>query len=189
MVMPELSRQWTREEVLNLPDDRNRYELVDGELLVSPSPRWLHQFAVGELYALISRYVREQHVGVTTFSPADLSLGSGQLLQPDLFVASLRADGRVPLEWSEVHVPLLVAEVLSLSTARHDRMTKRRRYQRSGVPEFWIVDTDARVFERWTPSNTKRQVLDRTIRWRPEGVSDALEIDLPAYFRDVWGER
>ena len=188
MGMPDATRVWTREEVLALPDDGNRYELVDGELLVSPSPRGIHQRAVLGLYRIIDPYVRVQGAGLTMLAPADLDLGSGQLVQPDLFVVPLLADGREPLEWPDFGIPILVVEVTSPSTARYDRITKRYRFQRSGVSEYWIVDTDARTVERWTPGDTRPEVLDERISWGPPGAADQLIIDLAPYFRGAWGE-
>ncbi len=188
MGMPETLRRWTREEVLALPDDGNRYELIDGELLVSPSPRGIHQRGVWALYDRIAPYVRQFRFGVTGLAPADLDLRSGQLSQPDLFVVRHQADGRVPLEWPEYGIPILIIEVGSPSTARYDRITKRRRYQRSEVAEYWIVDLDARIVERWRPADERPEVLDTAIVWHPEGAPEQLEIDLVGYFREVWAE-
>jgi Uma2 family endonuclease len=188
MVMPDTLRVWTREEVLALPDDGNRYELIDGELLVSPSPRGIHQRAVLKLYARVEPFVRTHRIGVTMLAPADLDLRSGHLVQPDLYVVPMRPDGREPIEWPEYDIPFLIAEVTSPSTARYDRITKRQRFQRSGVAEYWIVDADARVVDRWTPSDTRPEVLNERLSWRPGGVSAPLVIDLIAYFREVWGE-
>ncbi len=187
MGMPDLARTWTRDDVLALPDDGNRYELVDGELLVSPSPRGLHQRAVVSLFRLVDPYVRANRLGAVCLAPADLDLRSGQLVQPDLFVGGL-IDGREPIEWADFKIPILVAEVLSPSTARYDRVTKRRRYQRSGIPTYWIIDLDARVVEVWFPGAQKAVMTDAMLSWAPDGVSDALAIDLPGYFREVWAE-
>ena len=188
MVMPDTIRVWTREEVLALPDDGNRYELIDGALLVSPSPRAIHQFAVMRMYDRVAPYVRDYQIGVVMVAPADLDLGSGQLVQPDLHVAPRRPDGRQPREWPEFGIPCLVVEVTSPATARYDRITKRRRFQRSGVAEYWIVDADARVIERWTPGDVRPEVLDVRVSWQPAGAHAPLTIDLAAYFREVWGE-
>ena len=188
MVMPGTTHRWTREEVLALPDDGNRYELIDGALLVSPSPRAVHQWAVLRLYERVASYVRAHRLGATMLAPADLDLRSGQLVQPDLYVVPLRPDGRVPLAWPEFDVPFLIAEVTSPSTARYDRITKRQRFQRSGVAEYWIVDPDARTVERWTPDDARPEVLHETVTWQPRGDVEPLVIDVPGYFRDVWGE-
>jgi Uma2 family endonuclease len=188
MGMPNVARRWTREEVLALPNDGNRYELVDGELLVTPSPRGVHQRGVWRLYDRIAPYVRSHRLGVAGLAPADLDLAGGQLLQPDLFVAGLAA-GKEPIEWADYPVPLLVVEVLSPSTARHDRITKRLRYQRSGVDEYWIVDLDARIVERWRPDDERPEILSEVLPWQATDGLDPLTIDLPMYFGEVWVER
>jgi len=186
MGMPA-TRIWTRAEVLALPDDGQRHELVDGELLVTPSPRYAHQFGVGELHVLLVPYVRAHSLGRVSMSPADLDLQSGHLIQPDLFVASL-VDGNLPQRWEDVGIPTLVVEVLSPSTAQVDRLIKRRLYQRVGVLTYWIVDLDGRVVEVWTPGADRPVVVDGELIWHPDPAVPALAVDLPAYFRRVWGE-
>jgi Uma2 family endonuclease len=99
-----------------------------------------------------------------------------------------KPDGREPIEWPDFEIPFLIVEVISPSTARYDRLTKRRRYQRSGVAEYWIVDLDARVVERWRPADERPEVLDTRIVWEVQALSEPLELDLPAYFREVWAE-
>jgi Uma2 family endonuclease len=181
--MPALdhARRWTRAEVLALPDDGNRYELVDGELLVSPGPRPLHQRAINHLSHALTTYVRAHGLGAVYCSPADLDLGSGQLVQPDIFVTSRRGF----TEWTEVGMPSLVIEVLSPSSVVADRLTKRVRYQRSGVPLYWIVDLDARRVETWTPLADRPAVVADTLTWQPDPAAPALELDLPTYFAET----
>src|ERR1043166_5717014 len=135
MGMPEAVHRWTREEVLALPDDGNRYELVNGELLVPPAPSAIHQEAVLTLYRHIHPYVSPRHLGHVMLSPADLDLGRGQSVQPDLLVVPL-VGGRKPLDWRQYGVPLLIAEVSSPSTARYIRGIKRKEYQEAGVADY-----------------------------------------------------
>jgi len=97
-------------------------------------------------------------------------------------------EGREPIEWPEFGVPILIAEVLSPSTARDDRLRKRRRYQESGVETYWIIDIDARLVERWHPASSQPEIIDQSLEWHPNPIAPALVIDLPAYFRSVWGE-
>jgi Uma2 family endonuclease len=185
MGMPETgSQRWTREMVLALPDDGKRYELFDGELVVTPAPTGPHQVALVRLYDAIGPYVRAQKLGETLWSPADLSLGGDQLSQPDLFVVPFLPPG---LKWEEFPDPILVIEVLSPSTARYDRIVKRRRFQLAGIPEYWIVDLDSRVVERWRPGDERPEVLDSILVWWPEGSSSQLEINLPGLFKSIWG--
>jgi Uma2 family endonuclease len=184
--MPDLLKRWTREDVLALPDDGNRYELVDGELLVTPSPRLLHQCGVMELVRIVDPYVRRHRLGLTCLAPCDLDLRTGQLVQPYLFVSRL-VEGRRPAEWTEVRIPLLVAEILSPSTARYDRVVKRALYQRSQVPHYWAVDLDGRLVERWGPGDTRPEILVDRLIWQPDSRVAPLVVDLPAYFTEVWG--
>ena len=185
MGMPGTAGNWTREEVLALPDDGNRYELFDGELLVTPAPTAPHQIAVTLLFRALDPFVDRHEVGLTLTAPADLPLGGHQLSQPDLFVVPGLPEDR---SWERFPNPILVIEVLSPSTARYDRLVKRRRFQRTGIPEYWIVDLDARVVERWRPTDDRPEILDERVRWQPEGASEPLEIDLPRLFDAVWGK-
>jgi Uma2 family endonuclease len=185
MGMPDMAQKWTREMVLALPDDGNRYELFDGELLVTPAPAGLHQLAVVRLYDLVAPYVRTHRLGETMLSPADLHLGGNQLSQPDLFVVPSLPPDR---SWDAFPNPILIAEVLSPSSARFDRITKRRRFQRAGIPEYWVVDLDARTIERWRPQDDRPEILDDRLIWEAAGAAAALEIDLPAVFQSIWGQ-
>lgn len=187
MGMPDLARRWTREEVLALPDDGIRYELLDGRLLVTPSPRPIHQLAVGALYERIQPYLRRHGLGVAFLSPADLDLRSDQSLQPDLFVAVLPPSPG-ELAWSDVGIPPLVVEVVSPATALNDRNRKRIRYQQSGVAEYWIVDLDARLIERWKPTDHRPEILTGCLEWQPNPTEPPLAFELSDYFREVWRE-
>lgn len=185
MGMPHATGRWTAELVRAMPDDGNRYELIEGQLLVTPAPRGLHQVAVRELMRRLDPWVSATPGVDLLFSPADLSLGEDELLQPDLFVYRTAA-GTQLRDWSDITALLVVVEVLSPSTARYDRQLKRRRYQRAGVPEYWIVDLDARVVERWRPADARPEVVTDHLVWRPDGEA-ALTIDLAAYFTSVCG--
>ena len=185
MGMAQASNIWTAERVRALPDDGKRYELVDGALLVTPSPSWAHQMAVTELFRLLDRYTRPNAVGRVCFAPADISLGEDEVLQPDLFVVPAALS---PRSWQGVRALLLAIEVLSPATARYDRLVKRRRYQRAPVPEYWIVDLDARLVERWRPDDTRPEILIETLEWAPVPELTPLVIELPAFFAEVWGE-
>lgn len=184
MPAKNLRRRWTREEVLALPDDGNRYELVDGELLMTPSPRMPHQDASSELEVILHHYVNENGVGKLHHSPADLELRSGQVVQPDIFVSSL-INGRRAREWSEVGIPLLIIEVLSPNYESHDREVKRVLYQRLGVPVYWIVDLGARAVEVWTPRATRPRIETARLEWRPNPAIAPLEIDLVRFFSSL----
>ena len=187
MRMPDTARRWTRDEVLALPRDGNQYELLDGELLVTPSPSLVHQRAIRELFLRLHPFVARHGLGELVFSPADVDLRSGQFLQPDLFV--VQPSGVAPAaHWSDFRIPLLVVEVLSPSTAFTDRNRKRTRFLESGVAEYWVVDTDARRIERWRPGGQRAEILAERLEWQPDRTLPAHVIALPEYFRDVWRE-
>ncbi len=181
------ARRWTRDAVLALPDDGRRRELIDGELVVTPSPSDSHQRAVGELYFLLRLALSRtpETAASLLFSPADISLGEDEILQPDLFIYRT-ASGRIR-EWSDIASLLVAIEILSPSTARYDRGLKRLRYQRARVPEYWIVDLDGRVVERWRPDDARPEVLADRLQWS-SGDGAEVNLDLEAFFREVAGE-
>src|SRR5688500_2193171 len=181
MGMPAAETEWTVEMVRAIPDDSNRYQVVDGELFVTPSPSWRHGDVVVELALIISKYLSESSVGHLKVSPQDVELDYRTLVEPDLFVVPL-VDGKKPRVWEDVRQLLLVIEVLSPSTARLDRRVKRERYQRDGVPEYWIVDVDARLIERWRPNDERPEIASEMIEWQAVGATDPLRIQLPELF-------
>ena len=157
---------WTAEMVRELPDDGNRYEVVYGELLVTPAPRFDHQLLVSRLFLPLGNYLTHEPVGIVLTSPADISWGRDVLVQPDLFVVPF-AEAQTR-DWSRLRSLLLVIEVLSPSTTRADRFTKRRRYQEAGVPLYWVVDGTEQHVEVWTPDAAfpaiERERLDVRLR-------------------------
>ena len=132
---------YTAEMVRALPDDGNRYETVHGELLVTPAPRAMHQRIVTRLTVALSRYTERVPIGEVFISPADISWDADVLVQPDVFVVDI-SEART-LDWSKMQHLLLAVEVLSPSSLRADRFTKRRLYQEVGVPVYWVVDPEA----------------------------------------------
>jgi Uma2 family endonuclease len=188
MGMPNAAERWTREKVWALPDDGRRYELIDGELVVTPAPAGRHQVAVGELYFLL-RLALARTPGTTArllFSPADISLGEDEILQPDLFIYRSDSDHKIG-NWRDITMLFVAIEVLSPSTARYDRGLKRLRYQRARVSEYWIVDLDGRLVERWRPDDARPEILNARLQWS-SGDGAEVDLDLEAFFREVAGK-
>jgi len=187
MGMPAMARRrWTAADVRALiQGDRHwpRYELLDGELLVTPSPESPHQFAITGLLVELDGYCRRERVGAALASPADIQLAPESIMQPDVFVVpeALLPPDRPP-HWPEVTWLLLAVEVLSPSSMRDDRIRKRDFYLANGVREYWIVDLDARIVERWTPERDRPDVVRDTLEWVPEGARQPLRIDLDEFF-------
>jgi Uma2 family endonuclease len=191
MAMPAVKRRWTAREVRQLiadnPLQTPRYELVDGELLVTPSPTWPHQRAVAILLRELGAYLARNPVGRAGTSPFDVELEPESVVQPDVFVLSMEESRRLLTEMPAREL-ILAAEVLSPSSGRHDRVKKRPHYQRH-VPEYWIVDLDARLFERWRPGDDRPEVLVQKIEWHPAGAIERFTLDLAGYFAEVFDER
>jgi Uma2 family endonuclease len=183
MGMPQTAAIWTAEAIRALPDDGLRHEVVDGEHLVSPSPRLKHQRALGLIIRALRPYVEDNRLGEVFSSPADVELDPRTLVQPDVFVTARRR----AKDWTEILPLRLAIEILSPSTGRADRIVKRRRFQRAAI-EYWIVDLDARLVERWRPGDERPELLSDALEWRPEPGLPPLAVDLVAFFREVHAE-
>jgi Uma2 family endonuclease len=185
MGMPDLARHYTVDEVFAFPDDGNRYELVDGELLVTPSPAQPHQLLLGELYPCLWAYLKPHaHIARVFFAPADIIWGPREYVQPDLFVVPAE---EVTGDWRDCQTLLLAVEVVSPSSVRADRVTKRRLYQRRGVRAYWVVDPDARLVEVWHPHDDRPEIVTEELRWRVAPDGEPLVIDLTELFRSLPG--
>ncbi len=181
MGMPQAARRYTVDEVLAFPSDGNRYELVHGELLVTPAPRNRHQLVVGRIHAQLFNYLTEQPgIAEVILSPADISWANDVLVQPDVFVVPT---AEITEEWSSIQTLLLAVEVVSPSSARYDRIVKRRLYQEHGVDTYWIIDPDAAVVEVWRPDDERPEIVTDVLRWRAAPDAGGLEIDLAEIFK------
>jgi len=185
------ARRWTAREVRQLiaesPLATPRYELVDGELLVTPSPSWPHQRAVQVLVRELSTYLLAEPVGHVGQSPFDVEPEPELIVQPDVFVLPIVESQRLLLEMP-ARALLLAVEILSPFSSRHDRVRKRPAYQRH-VPDYWIVDLDARLIERWMPDDDRAALITETLAWLPAGASTSFQLDLPRYFAEIFIER
>ncbi|MFI5234641.1 MAG: Uma2 family endonuclease [Gemmatimonadales bacterium] len=171
---------WTVERLLALPEDGQRHELVHGEHLVTPAPNLGHQWVLRALFLQLDAFVERNRLGTVLWSPADLTLAPGTLVQPDLFV--IRPEEAEARNWKAVRNLLLAVEALSPSTARQDRFIKRRLYQEVGVPHYWVVDPVARAIEVWMPEAKRARIVADELRWRPEGAGEELAIRVPDLF-------
>jgi Uma2 family endonuclease len=190
MGMPaEVGRRWTLREVRELiaaaPLASRRYELVDGELLVTPAPTLRHQRAVVRLLVALAAYLEREPVAEVVVSPSDVELEPETITQPDLYAVSRREASRMTREDFPVRELMLAVEVLSPSSSRHDRVRKRPLYQRH-VAEYWIIDLDARLIERWVPGDQRPELITETLSWHPAGATTAFMLELPGYFEPVF---
>ena len=134
----------TYDDLLAMPDDGNRYELIFGEIVMTASPKRKHQFALFQLGKLIDAYVRDHRLGEVYIAPYDVKLSVHNVVEPDiLFVRRSRLS--ILTEDFVDGPPDLVVEVLSPTNRAHDLVKKATLYADFGIPEYWIVDpaTDA----------------------------------------------
>lgn len=162
---------WTYSEYARLPDDGNRYEVLDGEVLVTPAPTPHHQRIVGRLFLGLVEYVEPKGHG-WVLQDVDLLLAPGQFLRPDLVVVPSKDRAGVTDRGVE-RPPALAVEVVSPSSRTVDRQAKPGRYLDFGVPTCWVVDpfeTVVWVWDRDTgPAKPRR--LQKTLQWTfPEGA-------------------
>jgi len=141
-VIPRLSY----EEFRQLPDDGKRYELIHGEVHVSPAPNTRHQLVQITLSSSLFQYLQESRAGIVLTAPIDVRLGDELSVQPDIvYVSSSRTE--IIREDFVDGAPDLVVEILSPSTAKHDRATKLGIYSQAAVPEVWLLDPVAKTVE------------------------------------------
>lgn len=174
---------YTADMVRALPADSNRYETVHGELLVTPAPRAWHQELIARLQFALTEYLRLHPVAHLFASPADISWSTDTLVQPDLFVVPL-AQARA-LDWTAMVDLLLAVEVLSPSSARADRFTKRRLYQERGVPWYWVVDGETHAVEVWTPGAAWPSLERERVEWWPVGAPAPFQLQLTELFGPI----
>ena len=134
---------WSEEEYLSL-DTNHLVEFSQGQLEVLPLPTFSHQRLIAFLYRLLLGYVEDRGLGVVMFAPLRIQLGHGKFREPDLvFMAAEHADRLGEQFWQGAD---LVMEIVSPEDPERDKVTKRREYAQSGIPEYWIVDpTEAAI--------------------------------------------
>ena len=170
-----------------LEADGQRYELIDGELFVTPSPVDLHQLVVGELYARLREYLRANRVGKPMVSPADVRRGdrTRNRVQPDVFVVRVTESGRPPYPY-DLHDLLLAVEVASPGSGRLDYHLKRELYLREGVGEYWVIDPDARNVLRWRGTSDPWEILSERVEWQPAGPPEPFVLKLHEFFDEAF---
>ena len=146
-----ISTKYTHADLLAMPADNKRREIMDGELIVSPSPSFFHQRIVHRFITAFDRYLEHHPIGEILVSPLDVIFSEIDVLEPDLIFV-LNEHSRILQDWIR-GVPDLVIEVLSPGSVSMDRGPKLKAYARFGVPEYWIVDSDALAIETYRRSS------------------------------------
>ena len=184
MSMPTLVPPYTAAEIRRFPDDRLRFEVIRGELFVTPAPGTVHQRAVRELCTRLHHYLSGHGLGEALPAPFEVEFSADTAVQPDVIALVHRDRPRLTAE-RLYGAPALVVEVVSYSSKRTDRLQKRRLYQDEGVPEYWVADVDARHVECWRPGRTAPELLIDELRWQPSAETPPLVIDLQPLFRSL----
>jgi Uma2 family endonuclease len=127
------------DDIWDTPDDGKRYEVIDGELFVTPPPVWGHQYASSRLHIYVGQHVYANRLGALVSAPVGVVLDDENGLQPDLVYVSAERAGIISERGIE-GAPDLVVEILSPSTRARDLGIKLRRYANAGVPHYWVVD-------------------------------------------------
>jgi Uma2 family endonuclease len=154
---PTASLKFTYDDFLNFPDDGKRHEIIDGEHYVTPSPNTKHQAVSANLMARLWIYLRDHPGGWVFAAPFDVIFSDVDIVEPDLIYISRDRAGVLTGQ----HVrgaPDLVVEILSPSTRKTDEITKRKRYERFGVVEYWVLDPERNAIKVY------RRVDDRFVR-------------------------
>jgi len=138
--------RWTYATYAALPNDGQRYEVIDGVLYMAPAPMIPHQRIVGRIYRLLATTVENTQIGEAFVSPIDVELSPNVVVQPDVLVV-LSANVGIITPTRIIGAPDLVVEVSSPGTAGYDRRQKQDAYARGGVAEYWIADPLARTIE------------------------------------------
>jgi Uma2 family endonuclease len=139
----------TYHDYLLLPDDGKRYEILEGELYITPSPMTRHQLIAFRLSHVFMAYLETHPIGTGLAAPCDVILSETDVVQPDLFVVLHGGIARIT-DKNVQGPPDLVVEILSPGTSARDRDLKRKRYEYFRVREYWLVDPDANSIETLT---------------------------------------
>ena len=187
MGMPAATNDWTVAMLDALPDDGQRYEVIDGKLFVTPSPGEPHQDIVGRLLIELSRYMDSSDIGKAVVSPSDVWRGerARNRVQPDVYVVR-RFDGKRPVYPYHLSNLLLAVEVVSPGNPLVDFHTKRELYLSEGVAEYWVVDPEARIVIRWRGAEEPGDAISLELHWMPEGMKTGFVLNLPKFFDEAF---
>lgn len=175
MAMASAQRYWTLEELHALPDDGNKYELIHGELFVSPSPAPRHEVILARLREILMPYVKREKLGLVLARGAMRRTDSE--VEPDLTVLHVDAG----LEWEAMPLPSLVVEAHSPRSRKYDAGKKRGFYLELVIPEYWMIDGERRVITVVRPGEKDRVVTD-SLTWHPPGAREPLVFSIAELF-------
>lgn len=142
VMIQQVQRPYTAKDLAQMPDDGRRYEILGGELIVSPSPSSKHQWVSDELTARIRSFGLQEQLGLAFSAPLDVRLGRHNIVQPDIIFLLNEHLHRLE-NWGIEGSPDILVEIVSPSSRGNDRIRKSASYADHGVSEYWIVDPDS----------------------------------------------
>ncbi len=150
----------TYQDYINLPEDGNRYEVINGELIMVAAPNTGHQFVSGNIYFELYRFIQKRKIGKILDAPVDVLLSESNVVQPDIFFVS-KENSKIVTEKNISGAPDMVIEIISPSTAYYDLLEKKELYAVHGVREYWIVEPKKMWIEVYINQNGKFEVDQR----------------------------
>jgi Uma2 family endonuclease len=177
MVMVLPVPRFTIDMLDDFPDDGTRYELLEGSLIVTPSPSFDHQRVATRLATILANAVGSE---ADVVAVGAIQRGDNTQLQPDILVLP----GSYPpkTNWREFRDWWLAVEVMSPSSRVYDREVKRAAYLTLGVEEYWLVDLRTRSIEVWKPGEATSTTVSDTLEWRPRSIGRTIVLDLAKVF-------
>ena len=180
-MIDRVRKRWTVGQLYSLPEDGNKYEIIHGELFVTPAPTVAHETILARLSRLLEPYVAANGLGYIYHPRSVVAVSNDTEVEPDLMVRQPPTD--LEAGWRDAPIPILVVEVASDSTRRRDRVHKRNLYTELEVPEYWMIDRDDHSVRIVRLGQTDVIATDSLV-WHPRGVSEPLTIAMA----DVFGE-
>jgi Uma2 family endonuclease len=180
LTLRSLNADWTRARWEELPEDGNRYEVIDGVLYISTSPSAFHQWVSQQAFVQLRERVVLPGFGFVFYAPIGLFMPGAEAVQPDLLV--VRAEDRDIIRDRRVQgIPALIVEILSPSSADLDLVIKRAIYAKAGVPELWIFRPAERDVLVHTEPDVVSGAYRRIVQIRPDDelVSPTLPVRFP----------
>ncbi|MBU1488099.1 Uma2 family endonuclease [bacterium] len=184
--MGELTRElerFTYEDYLHLPDDGKRYQIIEGEVYMCPSPIPNHQRIIGRLFEIINRFVLKNSLGEVFLAPCDIIFSDENIVQPDIFFIS-KERSQIVTQKNIQGAPDLAIEILSPHSLKIDKLLKRNLYAKYGVQEYWIVDGEKREVEVLVQRGKAYQIKGKYKKGDTleSGLLKGLRIDLEVIF-------
>jgi Uma2 family endonuclease len=175
----------TYEDYLHLPDDGKRYEILEGDLFVSPAPKTKHQIVSLNLAAMLHQHVRKHQLGRVLTAPTDVVLSRTNVVQPDLLFISKKHQ-QILTEKNVQGAPDLIVEILSEFTEEQDRTLKLQIYARHGVKEYGLIDPEAETLEAYELDPESRSFCHRATYRRDETFQPLLFPTLKLKLAELW---